>query len=53
MTVLVTRQPNIGGLNDQTSISLDLFNTILEIANNCAELHDSWEFISRDLGVCE
>jgi hypothetical protein len=46
--------PNIGdGLDDQTSISLTLFNTILETANNRVELHNSWEFISRDIEVRE
>jgi hypothetical protein len=40
MTIPITRHPNIGdGLDDQTSISLTLFNTILETANNRAELH--------------
>jgi hypothetical protein len=42
MTVHVTRQPNIGNrLNDQTSIVLTLFNTILETASTCVELDHS------------
>jgi hypothetical protein len=54
MTVPVTRQPNIGdGLDDQTSISLTLFNTILETASTRVELHHSWGVISEDIRICE
>jgi len=54
MIVPITRKPNIGdGLDNQTSISLTLFNTILETANNRLELHKSWEVISRDIKICE
>jgi hypothetical protein len=54
MTVPITRQPNIGdGIDDQTSISLTLFNSILETANNRAQLHNSWEVISRDIRIHE
>jgi hypothetical protein len=54
MTTPVTRQPNIGnGLNDQTSIALTLFNTILETASTRAELERSWEVVERDISICE
>jgi hypothetical protein len=54
MTVPVTRQPNIGnGLNDQTSIALTLFNTILETASTRVELERSWEVVERDISICE
>ena len=54
MTVPATRQPNIGnGLNDQTSIALTLFNTILETASTRVELERSWELIERDISICE
>jgi hypothetical protein len=46
MTVPVARQPNIEpGLQDQTNIALNLFNTILDTANTRAELNHSWEAI--------
>jgi hypothetical protein len=39
MTVPSSRQPNVEpGLQDQTSIALSLFNNILQIATNRAEL---------------
>jgi hypothetical protein len=54
MTIPVTRQPNIGnGLDDQTSISLTLFNTFLETASTHDELERSWEVIERDISICE
>jgi hypothetical protein len=54
MTVPITRQPNIGnGLDDQTSISLTLFNIILETDSTCAELECSWEVIERDISIHE
>jgi hypothetical protein len=54
MTILVMRQPNIGnGLDDQTSIALTLFNTILETASTRAELECSWEEIERDISIRE
>ena len=54
MTVLVTRQPNIGnGIDDQTNITLTLFNTILETASTCVELEHSWEVIERDISIRE
>ena len=52
MTVPIARQPNIElGLQDQTNIALNLFNTILDIVNNCVELNHSWEKIERDISV--
>ena len=40
MNVPVVRQPNIDpGLQDQTKISLNLFNTILDTANTWDELN--------------
>jgi hypothetical protein len=46
MTVPVARQPNIElGLQDQTTIALNLFNTILDTTNTQAELNHSWETI--------
>jgi hypothetical protein len=54
MTILVTRQPNIGNsLDDQTSIALTLFNTILETASTRAKLEHSWEVIERDINIHE
>jgi hypothetical protein len=54
MTVPVTRQPNIGnGLDDQTNITLTLFNTILETASTRVELERSWEVIERDINIHE
>jgi hypothetical protein len=46
MTVLVARQPNIDlGLQDQTNIALNLFNTILDTVNTHAKLNHSWAAI--------
>jgi hypothetical protein len=46
MTVHVARRPHIeAGLQDHTSIALNLFNTILETANTHVELNHSWEEI--------
>jgi hypothetical protein len=54
MIVPVTRQPNIGnGLDDQTIITLTLFNTILETASTHAELEWCWEVTERDINICE
>ena len=54
MIVPIARQPNIEpNLKDQTSVALDLFNTILEIANNWVELDFSWETIEQDISVQE
>jgi hypothetical protein len=54
MIVPVARQPNIEpGLQDQTNISLNLFNTILDTANTRAELNRSWEAIEQDISAQE
>lgn len=52
MTGPVSRQPNIEpGLSDQTNIALNLFNTILQTANNQVELECSWAAIERDISM--
>ena len=54
MTVPNVRQPNIEpGLQDQTSIALNLFNTILQNATNRIELEGSWATIERDITIQE
>jgi hypothetical protein len=54
MTVPVTRQPNIEpGLSDQTSIVLNLFNTILQTKNTQVEIEISWAAIERDISIQE
>ena len=48
------RQPNVEpGLQDQTSIALNLFNTILQTATNRIELERSWAAIERDINIQE
>ena len=54
MTVLVARQPNNEpSLLDQTSIALNLFNTILQTTNNRFDLERSWAAIERDISIQE
>ena len=54
MIVPVARKPNIElGLQDHTSIALNLFNTILDTANTCVELNHSWEAIQQDFSAQE
>ena len=54
MTVLNGRQPNVEpGLQDQTSIALNLFNIILQTATNRTELERSWAVIERDITIQE
>jgi hypothetical protein len=54
MTVPNGRQPNIEpSLQDQTSIALNLFNTILQTAINRTELERSWAAIERDITIQE
>ena len=54
MTVPSSRQPNIEpGLQDQTSIVLNLFNTILQTETNRTELERSWAAIERDISIQE
>ena len=54
MTVPNGRQLNVEpGLQDQTSIALNLFNTILQTATNRTELEWSWAVIERDITIQE
>jgi hypothetical protein len=54
MIAPVARQPNIDlGLQDQTNIALNFFNTILDNANTPVELNHSWEEIERDISSQE
>jgi len=54
MTVPALRQPNVEpGLSDQSSIALNLFNTILQTANTRVELERSWVAIERDISIQE
>ena len=50
MTVPNGKQPNVEpGLQDQTSIALNLFNTILQTATNRTVLELLWEEIECDI----
>jgi hypothetical protein len=54
MSVPITRQPNIEcTFQDQTNIALNLFNTILDTANTCAELNHSLVAIEQDISTQE
>jgi hypothetical protein len=54
MTVPVTRQPNKEHvLSDQTSIALNIFNTILQTTNTRVELERSWATIERNISIQE
>jgi hypothetical protein len=54
MTVPNNRQPNIEpGLQGQTSIALNLFNTILQTTTTRVELERSWAVIERDISIQE
>jgi hypothetical protein len=54
MTVPFARQPNIEpGLSDQTSIALNLFDTILKTAITRVELERSWAAIEWDISIQE
>jgi hypothetical protein len=54
MIVPIARKNNIEpGLQDQTNIALNMFNTILDTANTHAELNHSWEAIERDISSQE
>jgi hypothetical protein len=54
MTFPNDRQSNVEpGLQDQTSIALNLFNTILQTTTNRAELERSWAAIERDISIQE
>jgi hypothetical protein len=54
MTIPNNRQPNIElGLQDQTSIALNLFNTILQTSTTRVELERSWAVIERAISIQE
>ena len=54
MTAPSIRQPNVEpGLQDHTSIALNLFNTILQTKTNQVELERSWAAIERDISIQE
>jgi hypothetical protein len=54
MTVHFARQPNIEpGLSDQTSIALNLFDTILKTTVTQVKLERSWAAIERDISIQE
>jgi hypothetical protein len=54
MIVSVARKPNIEpDLQDQTNITLNLFNTILDIVNTRAKLNHSWATIEQDISAQE
>ena len=54
MTVPVAVQPDIEpGLLNQTHIASNLFDIILQTANNWEELERSWEAIERDIAAQE
>jgi hypothetical protein len=54
LTILVARQSNIEpAIQDQTKITLNLFNTILETTNTHFELNHSWAAIERDISAQE
>ena len=54
MTVPMARQPNIEpDLSDQTSLALNLFDTIMKTATTRAELERSWEAIEWDINIQE
>ena len=54
MTMPTLRQPNVEtGLSDQTSIALNLFNTILQTTNTRVELERSWATIEWDISIQE
>jgi hypothetical protein len=54
MTVPTQRQPNLGdGLEDQTNITLTLYNIILDTANSQDELNHSWEVVYEEAQIRE
>jgi hypothetical protein len=54
MTVPVARQPNIKpSLLDQTTIALNLFDTILKTTTTWVELERSWAAIEWDISIQE
>ena len=54
MTAPSGRQPNVEpGLQDQTSIYLNLFNTITQTTTNRDQLERSWVAIECDISIQE
>jgi hypothetical protein len=54
MTVPAVTQPNIQpGISNQTHIALNIFDTILKIANTREQLELSWTVIERDITAQE
>ena len=54
MIVPSNRQPNIEpDLQDQTSIALNLFNTILQTTTTRVKLECSWVVIEREINIQE
>ena len=54
MTNPVARKPHIeSGLSDQTSIAINLFDTILRTATIRVKLERSWAAIERDITTQE
>jgi hypothetical protein len=54
MFVPIARQPNIElGLQDHTSIALNLFNTILDTTTTHVEFNHSWEAIEQNISAQE
>ena len=54
MTVPVPTQPNVESrLLNQMHIALNLFNTILKMATNRAELEQSWAVVEWDITIQE
>jgi hypothetical protein len=54
MIVPIARHTNIEpGLQDQTNIALNLFNTILETTNTHTNINHSWVAIERDISSQE
>jgi hypothetical protein len=52
MTIHVARKPNIGpGLQDQSNIDLNLFNTMLDTARTQIDLNRSWATIEKDISA--
>jgi enamine deaminase RidA (YjgF/YER057c/UK114 family) len=50
----IARKPNIElDIQDQTNIALNLFNTILDIANTWVELNRSWATVEQDISAQE
>jgi hypothetical protein len=54
MTIPIAKQPNIElGLLNQTTIALNLFDTILKTTTTRVDLERSWAAIERDISIQE